>query len=64
MFHPEKLKIMKHEPTKGDIITTNTGEQFRVLSIDSNKTLQAIEYSPEDKNKYPRIKLVLIEDII
>jgi hypothetical protein len=54
---------MKQTPTKGDIITTTDGKQYRVLSVDSNKTLQGLEYSPGDKNTYPRIKLILIKDI-
>ena len=55
---------MKQTPTKGDIITTTDGHKYRVLSIDSNKTLQGLEYSPDDQNSYPRIKLILIKDII
>ncbi len=53
---------MKH-PTKGEIITTTDGEKYRVLSVDSNKTVQAIEYSEGDAKPYPLKKLILIKDI-
>jgi hypothetical protein len=59
-----ELTIKETTPTKGDIITTTDGKKYRVLSVDSNKTLQGLEYSEEDQNSYPRIKMILIKDII
>jgi hypothetical protein len=53
---------MKATPTTGDIITTKTGEQYRVLSVDGD-TVQGIEYSNGDTLVFPRIKTILIENI-
>ena len=48
---------------KGDIITTTDGQQYRILLIDSDKTVQGIEYSEGDINAFPRIKMILVKDI-
>jgi len=47
----------------GQIITTTTGDKYRILSVNGD-TVKVIEYSEGDLNAYPRIKTILIKNII
>jgi len=60
-----ELDIVNETPRKGDIVTTNDGKQYRILNKyndDLNK-IQAIEYSKNNFQIYPRIKLINLKDI-
>ena len=53
---------MKATPTKGDIITTTTGEQFRALTVKADH-VTGVQYCKNDTIQSPAIKLILIKDI-
>ena len=61
-MNPQQRKMDYKQPKTSDIITTTTGEQFRVLTVQPDH-VTGLQYCKNDTIQSPAIKLIKLKDI-